>query len=90
MPRKKDDDISDKQREVYLYIIHHVEQFGFQPSHREIAEHFGVTKRAISQRLNLLAEKGWVDLSDGNRERAVVLRHVKFRARLSRQVGGSG
>lgn len=75
----KQDEVSEKQREVYLFIIGFVERFGFQPTLREIADALGVDKRAIQDRLRLLEEKGLIELSGESRDRAIVLKHVRFK-----------
>jgi DNA-binding MarR family transcriptional regulator len=58
---------------------------GFQPSQREIAHHFGLTDNAILMRLKGLERHGLVELAGGSRERAVVLRHVRFKVYFSRE-----
>jgi SOS-response transcriptional repressor LexA len=73
---------SEKQMELLDYLIRHIEEHGFQPSYSEMAEHFGVTKNAIQGRLRGLARKGIIELPRRAkvRERAVVLKQVRFKA----------
>lgn len=70
---------SDKQMEVFRLIVATIQENGYQPSVAEMARHFGVTKRAILDRLQQLEEKGFVKCSRG-RDRAITLSYVKFRA----------
>jgi DNA-binding transcriptional regulator YhcF (GntR family) len=83
MPRKPKTEVSDEQKEVYFYIIKHVEDHGFQPSVRELAEQFGINQASMYQRLKLLARKGFVELTGG--ERSIILHHVTFRAELGEE-----
>ncbi len=75
---------SEKQLAVLRYIIAHVERHGFQPNQSEMAVHFGVTQNAISDRLKRLARSGVIDMPEDEkrRERAIRLKHVKFKALL--------
>jgi SOS-response transcriptional repressor LexA len=74
---------SEKMLEVLRYIVECVEQNGYQPSQAEMAGHFGVTKSAIAARLKGLAERGVVGLTDGDRERAVRLFFIKYKAYMT-------
>jgi DNA-binding MarR family transcriptional regulator len=73
---------SDKQLETLRYLITFIEDHGYQPTQSEMAIHFDVTKNAIQNRLRELAKRGLVDMPAGEktRERALVIKHVKFRA----------
>ncbi len=71
---------SEKQLEVLLYIIAHVEVHGYQPSQAELAAHFKVSKNAIQGRLKELDRRGLIELPEG-KERAIILKNVEFRAR---------
>jgi len=80
MATESDPNPSEKQLEVLRYIIAHIETHGFQPSQSEVAQAIGVTKNAIQGRLKELARRGIIDLPAGNRERAIVLKYIQFRA----------
>ncbi|MBY0525563.1 MAG: hypothetical protein K2R98_19315 [Gemmataceae bacterium] len=70
---------SDKQMEVFRFLIAHIQEHGYQPSIAEMAMHFGVTKRAILDRLQQMESKGF--LKTGRRkDRAIELSYVKFQA----------
>ncbi len=83
MPPEADPAPSDKQLEVLKYIIEHVEEHGYQPTQAEMAAKFGVTKSAIGSRIKELARRGLVEVRPGNKERAIVLPHVEFKAILA-------
>jgi DNA-binding MarR family transcriptional regulator len=85
MSRLPSEQPTAKQLRVLRYILAHVERHGFQPSQREIAQHFGLTDNAVLVRLKGLERHGLVELSGGARERAVVLRHVRFRVYFSKE-----
>jgi SOS-response transcriptional repressor LexA len=82
MPPTPNPTPSEKQLELVRYIIQHVERWGYQPSQSEMAEHFGVTKSAIKGRLQEAAALGLIRLQP-NKERAILLRHVRFTAKTS-------
>lgn len=83
MPVHPDPNPSEKGLEVLRMIISHVEIHGYQPSQQEMADALGVSKNAIQGRLKELARRNVVSLPDGNRERAVVLHYVRFKAYTS-------
>jgi SOS-response transcriptional repressor LexA len=74
---------SEKMLEVLRHIIDFVEENGYQPSQAEMAAHFGVTKSAVAARLKGLAERGVIGLPDGDRERAVRLFFIKYKAYMT-------
>jgi SOS-response transcriptional repressor LexA len=80
MSRKKQTEVSQKQLELYRFLVHHIEENGYQPSHTEMADAFGVTKRAILDRLRQLEAKGLIEPPEAGRERAIRLKYVRFQA----------
>lgn len=78
MPFKKREDITDKQQELWLHIVGHVAEFGYQPSMTEMAEHFGVTVKAIRDRLVHLENKGYIRFPPKHSDRSIHLKHVSF------------
>ncbi len=80
MTRQADPHPSEKQLEVLNYLIGFVEQNGYQPSQGEMAEFFGVTKTAITQRLRDLASRGIIEIREGAKERAIKVNYVRFKA----------
>ena len=73
-------EISEKQLETYLYLIRHVEEYGYQPTQQEMADALGVTRRAIFDRLRQRSDKGFVFLPEGNVDRNIGLTHLRFNA----------
>src|SRR5205823_5586466 len=80
--------VSEKQLEVFMFIIKHVEAYGYQPSQQEVANALGVGKRAILDRLILLQEKGYLELSGESRDRGIRLPNVKFEAKFIKNEQG--
>lgn len=78
MSHTPDPNPSDKQLEVYHYLIAHVSVHGFQPSLEEIGKVFGVTRNAIHGRMKELQRRGYIELPDGNRERSVIFLNIQF------------
>ena len=53
--------LTDQQRDVLAYIAQHINRRGFQPSYREIAEHFGWASAAyVTVLVSRMENKGWV------------------------------
>jgi repressor LexA len=62
------EELTDRQREVYEYLLAFSRENLYQPSHREIADHFGWSSpNAASEHLTALERKGWLELGGGNR-----------------------
>jgi predicted DNA-binding protein YlxM (UPF0122 family) len=78
MPYFRQEEITEKQAEVFTYMVEHVQEYGYQPSMTEMAEHFGVTVKAIRDRLMQLAGKGYVELPPKHSDRCIRLKHVRF------------
>jgi len=65
-------------RWVLEYILSFIQVYGYQPNQQQLADRFGVTKTAIAQRLPGLHNRGLIQLPDGNRERCIKVRYVRF------------
>jgi Mn-dependent DtxR family transcriptional regulator len=79
--------MTDTQTEYYLYLLKHVEDHGYQPSYKEMAEVFGVTPKSVKDIFLNLEAQGVLELGDYRQERSIRLKGVKFwayDARLSR------
>lgn len=76
--RVADATVSDGQLDIFRYLVKHVQEFGFQPTVQEVAEHFGVAPRAIHDKLGQLARKGFITLSPKGDTRAIRLHFVRF------------
>jgi repressor LexA len=64
---------TEKQKELYDYIVAHVKDKFHMPTIKEMAEHFGISTKAIYDRLTGLKNKGWVYMSKEVKERNVRL-----------------
>lgn len=80
MPESSKNDLTERQIEVWRYIVHHVEEYGYQPTQVEIGHACGVTKRAIFFHLKKLEQAGYLTMT--GEERAIKLHWVKFAARF--------
>ncbi len=71
--------LTKKQAEVLAYIRQHVEDHGYAPSYREIAEHFNLSSPAtIHQYVKTLTEKGYLsNAEDGSARSLEVLKPEK-------------
>lgn len=88
MPGKAAKKLSQKQAQLYLYLIEFIEKHGFQPTQREMAEHFGVDKKAIADRLRGLQRAGVIQLPGAGLERAIRFPFVRFKAGFHRESNG--
>lgn len=79
MSKKKVERATAKQIIVWEYIIDHVEINGFQPSIQEMAEHFGIDRKALHDRLKELEKKHFIRLPGPNKERCIRLNLVRFK-----------
>lgn len=88
MPRQRSDVPTDAQQQLLAFIFSYLEEHCCQPALAEMAEHFGVSKEAILDRLRGLRERGFVSFADKPSPRALVLHFVK--CRVYRVNGESG
>jgi SOS-response transcriptional repressor LexA len=71
-------ELSSRQLELLLFYIKHIEEHGYQPTYREAATHFGITSRAIQDRLLQLARKGYCEMPVKRGDRCVRFPHLRF------------
>lgn len=73
-------ELTKKQKDYYKYLIQFICERGYQPSYKDIGEHFKVYPRAVLDGLGILARKGFVKLGETGQERCLTLPFVRFRA----------
>jgi repressor LexA len=77
------DELTDRQREVYDFLVGFWQTRGYPPSIREVATHFGFrSTRAVVDHLGALERKGWI-VRTRERSRAIEFPKVR-RANLVR------
>ena len=60
-------ELTDRQRNVYEFLISYSKQHGYPPTMREIAEHLGVAGNlGVIKHLNALEKKGYIKRSSGS------------------------
>lgn len=59
--------VTEKQKRVLSFLSDFIDRKGFPPSHREIADHYRSTHRAIQKHLLALEKKGLIRI---NRDQA--------------------
>lgn len=70
--------LTKKQADILAYIRQHVEDKGYAPSYREIADHFNLSSPAtIHQYVKTLTEKGYLNSEDGSARSLEVLKPEK-------------
>lgn len=58
--------LSVRQTELFSYIVHYLKERGFQPSHKEMMEHLGVTSpNAVQCILKAIEKKGYIERQIG-------------------------
>ena len=60
------DSMTEKEKEVFDYIIKEHKRLGVYPSYSMMAAHFDVSKSAIAERMSRLQRKGFIRV-DGHR-----------------------
>ena len=56
------DQLTDRQRQVYEFLVGFWQTRGYPPSIREVASHFGFkSTRAVVDHLGALERKGWIN-----------------------------
>lgn len=59
--------LTDRQREVYDFIVERIVNTGMSPTIREICNHIGVSStNAVNDHLKALERKGWLTRGDGS------------------------
>ena len=70
-----------RQREIYDYIVRHVEEHGCQPSYKDIMRQFAIgSPHAVWQHLAALQRKGLIAMPPGGGARCLKLVGLTFRA----------
>lgn len=90
MTFKRVEEVTPKQLELYDFLVRHVEQFGYQPSLKEMGEAFGVTRNAVKDRVKQLVHKGLVALPAVYQDRCLGLPGLRFAAAHLPAPGGLG
>ncbi len=64
--------LTKKQAEILAFIREHIEDRGYAPSYREIAEHFHLSSPAtVHQHIKTLVEKGGITMSEDGEARSI-------------------
>lgn len=70
--------LSPRQNEIFEYIKKYILDFGFPPTVREMAAHFGVVVASIQDHLETLKERGVIRHHPGKARAIVVCDGVKI------------
>jgi SOS-response transcriptional repressor LexA len=65
--------LTERQKETLEYIIEYRNSNGVPPAFREIAGYFGITLRAVQDRMRFISKKGLVQWENG---KARTITHV--------------
>ena len=77
------DELTDRQREVYDFLLGFWRNKGYPPSIREVAGHFGFkSTRAVVDHLGALERKGWI-VRTRERSRAIEFPLARRLGRMS-------
>lgn len=69
--------LTDRQKEVLIFIAQFTEDNTYPPTVREIAEHFSVSIRAIQDHINALNKKGYILLTKKRSRSMKVLKDIR-------------
>lgn len=77
------EELTDRQREVYDFLLSFWRTKGYPPSIREVAGHFGFkSTRAVVDHLGALERKGWI-IRTRERSRAIEFPHARHQSRIA-------
>jgi SOS-response transcriptional repressor LexA len=76
--RKPIEEITEKQKEILVLIIDCIRQNGYQPSRDELAVAVGATSHAVTQRVDQLVRKGYLELAPSRGERRLRIPGLRF------------
>lgn len=68
--------LTPKQKSILLFLIDHLERFGFSPTQQEIAEALGMNRSLVLYHLNVLQRSGYLDRFGDKRRNLRVLRKI--------------
>lgn len=72
--------LTERQAEIFAYIVEELLRSGIQPSMREIAKQFGIrSPNAIMCHFHAIRRKGWIELSDTSNRSLRLLRTIDGR-----------
>jgi len=74
--------LTKKQAEVLAFITSYIENQGYAPSYREIAEHFGLSSPAtVHQHVKSLLEKNMISMGEDGEARSIELIYTPTRSK---------
>ena len=83
-PDKKIEDLTDRQKDVYLAILTYIENHGFPPSSRDVQAMLKLASHATAeQHMIALARKGWIEWEKGKNRGIRLLKEKLVLERLS-------
>lgn len=66
-----------RQRDVLIFLIDHIEKYGYAPSYREIMAEFSIgTPHGAKSHLIALEKKGYIALAEHKHRAIQILREV--------------
>lgn len=59
-------ELTDRQREIFEAIYASARDLGYQPSHHELKDRFGISSpNGLKCHLDAIRHKGWIDIRSG-------------------------
>lgn len=68
--------LTPKQKAILLFLIDHLERFGFSPTQQEIADSLGYGRPLVLYHLNALERSGYLDRHGAVRRNLRVLKKI--------------
>ena len=65
--------LTEKQRDIYNFVLDHFRRTGVTPVYKDIADHFNVSKANIAKHLMAIERRGWIRRSNGMKNGLVIL-----------------
>lgn len=70
--------LTEKQAKVLGFVTDHIDQVGFPPTVRQIANYFGISAKAAHDHLRAISKKGYIRLFPGSARGMELVRQSEF------------
>tara|TARA_S200002703_G_scaffold147254_1_gene142932 strand:+ start:360 stop:578 length:219 start_codon:yes stop_codon:yes gene_type:complete len=65
--------LTERQREIFDYMVLHYKASGMTPTQRDTAEHFNVSQATIAKHLAAIEKRGWIQRASGMKNAMSIL-----------------
>ncbi len=69
-------ELTEKQENIYKYIVQNIRDTGFPPTVREIGSNFGITAKGAYDHLKAIEKKGFIHCSEHKSRAIEIMKHL--------------